>query len=466
MVKVYMIDDKMQKQSAFKDVLKAASALSRDRNIGVEFIAGFSDDVERNIGKVASIEHILSALESDGSIFLVDIMLQRPGELEQPTFAAEFPDRARKRPSFVNVVNAVDGFSELEEHLKPAAIIIKYLQYTAKPFLLVSLETRGQDIAQLERHLGNLGHHGHDFPLAHTDPATTVTRSVVTDWAEKLLSLVDPLVLVRAVSKDWFKYNSGVGWNNYQNNGLPHQLAGDALNDSANYRNCLNSILPIGGAEVSWWNSKRSWSALHSATKTFCGSHPDWMGDDPRYALSLAGVYWLFLLAVRTRFPANLAACLVPDWSCFFNNFDGGKARNAWRFVPRQFPPAAETSVRSIYEYFVSIITREVDESFSITRILWPTQDNPRLAFVLNWSPDNIRKYASDVNATIAGSFTTNPPSVSMSRGTTVGAYMRLLIATQSSKIGFGSFGSVRLYEDEIDESLVGVIEFKGSPCA
>lgn len=458
MTKVYMIDDNALKQGAFQAILVRANELSKERGRGIQFSCGYSDDEARLIGTNASTDVILESLRKDG-IFLVDIILQKPGTEETPPFSSHFPSAARNCSGFKSVIAQVDSCDNLPPKLRPAAIIIKYLQAAGKPFLLASTDSTGADLQALRQNLGDLGRdEERDFPL---DVTTNYGVASVARWAEKLLSLIDPLTMVKERTKDWFSLNPLSGWTTYDANGLPHELTLHAAEDHQGHEQSIRKILPTLPQDVQWWAAKSNVRAMHEATKTFCGSHAEWMGASPDRPLSLAGIYWVFLMAVQAHAPASVSSCLVKDWSSFFSPSRDITANHALTFLRRQTPKSAEHAVRSLYEFFASIVTNKRDGTFAIAEVVWPRQGLPHLEFQLNWNPDDVAAFEGAVSDRIADAIEPGNGLRSLPREKASGAYLRFLVAAQATRDGFGALGAVRLVTNT-SGSQVGTIVFEG----
>ena len=133
-----------------------------------------------------------------------------------------------------------------------------------------------------------------------------------------------------------------------------------------------------------WWADEGCAVALHEGLKSVVGNHAEWMGEASDKPLSLAGVYFLMLVALHNNAPsgANLELLHVKNWKCFHRQQQGSDPggtsfdeQSLLQFLPWQGQSWAERSVRTLYRIFSALAVKKGTQQFGVLEFRQPSSE-------------------------------------------------------------------------------------------
>lgn len=456
---VYMIDDGETKQACFLQILDHVNKLAPDYGFRNGFSEGFGRDPVEARKLALTPERLWKALEDEKGIYLVDLeLIAASGEdLNVEGFLDAFDSttdplfsdisKCYKELLYANATKPV--VLKALERFVVAVHILLYCRAKNKPTLLVSIQPGGGLIPAIkDLNLATLA--GEQFPS--WDPNEyPISSQEIERWAQLILSLPNPLDRVKSQTSNWFSEKFDGGWRSLEEDGLPHNTDGWTKVTIEQHRDFVRGVFPHFPDK--WWENKVKADALHQCLKTIVGAHAQWMGNYGDHYLSLGGAYLLFLLALWQKFPEQSEQFLVSDWTCFCTLIsERGKKNSKMEPLPflgnQQDQEVANWSVRSLYDFFVNIVTLEDGVTLGISNFSPPTKDKPYFSLKLLWSPENFQKFAGGIQSKIGDAFR-GKDHVKFPKGKSVTSLLRFLVASQIRDSGFGAKGTIRLEDDD-----------------
>lgn len=460
---VYMIEDLEDKQACFLRILEYANALAKDAGLSESFEPGFSSVPKDAREAALRSADLWKALEDDRGIYLIDLDLVSADESFLDRFDTDedavysevnacYEELRKTQATKTLVSKALDDYAI-------AVHILLYCKLKRKPALLVSTQPSAALVSEVRR-LNLATSANETFPQ---DPNNLEPETVDT-WARLLLGLSDPLNRIKGLTSGWFAKKKGVEWRNFREDGLPHDPDGWKEIDISGHRDHVSSVFP--NFPQRWWDDELKATALHECLKTAIGAHAQWMGRFHDKPLSLGGAYLFFLLALWQKHPSMKDEFLVDDWTCFCTVTPNKKVV-PHSFLGYQHPECAERSVRSLYEFFLSIVDLGDGQTIGLSEFIPPRKGRPYFCLRLNWSPEDFRKIAIELQTKIEEGFK-NQAGLALPQGKTVGAFLRFLVASQIRDRGFGAKGVLCIDDDTNaltkDKCLLKIGQFDALP--
>ena len=271
-MKIYFIDDNMDKHGTFLRIMDEAMTLAPDLNIE----AGFGTDKESSYKNAMNAESLTKALKDENGIYLVDFGLTG---LDQRALHDEFGNDAGWT-SAINKYNkslSLGGdVADLLDIFPNASKIILFLKERERKFLTVSVQPLGHQIDGLHEILSvEQNKPWIAFPYDLRDTETNRKK-----WAQIIVGFYDILTRIRLRTSGWFTNESR----------MPHEFN---LITIEKHREIVKDV--FSWMPDQWWENKVSAQSLHQNLKTAVGEHADWMGKYSDKALSLGGVLFWFL---------------------------------------------------------------------------------------------------------------------------------------------------------------------------
>jgi hypothetical protein len=458
-MRVYMIEDGIDKQKWFLLMLRKANVLAADVGLGVSFESGFGDDAFRS-SQICSRtpSHLMESLRAPDAIYLVDlkllespedrggllVLMQEAPEVWAQRAARKYLQLAPEPTVDTALGQTLSGLASTAEQYALSTLLLLAAKELGRPVLFVSTQGSWGDVTNIKE-AGLATVPSEAFPS--TDPELCEEQkkqAYILNWAKRIIAMVNPLDRLRVVSANWFKLGVETGWQSTATDGLPHDPDPEWQRLTlAEHRECVGQAFPW--SPESWWRNTKLAEALHRCLKASVGYHAQWMGEDPRYGLCLGGAYLLFLLAIAQKFPESVYEFLVVDWNAF--TFSVNDYMRPIPFLPSQESEDADRSVRTLYELFCTILPlKDRPEQLAVAGIEGPFNGQAYFRLKLKWSVEQIAECTATINSSIEDAFTKD--YLTLPRGKTVGAFLRFLICSQSRRVGMGAIGSIALDKD------------------
>jgi hypothetical protein len=394
-MKAFMINDNLHEQQWFARVLAEANQQHVDDTIEL----GWGDDADKATASSVTGQNIFDALMEENAIYIVDLNL---GESDAEAAGL---DRLLRTSHESWAVRASEQYHMLRDrgrdHLSDvcashpiASMVLLASRLRHSPTILTSNEGKGSRIAAIREANWALDYWAL-FPRENpAQLSESEVGEIIKVWANRLLSLLDPLRQLCRHTKSWFKSNPDNGWR-YDRDGLPHNLVGGALADLVGHELCFRRAFRWLPEKVGWWRSQEQALAFHEVLKHSVGHHASWMGIGKRNPFPLGGAYLLLLIAIGRRFPNKVEPWCQIDWTRFIEH---GLPIS---FLPSQELEDAERAVRCLFEFFSEVVVLKVPAAslpeLGVSDIKVPEPGQRAFEVSLAWSTSQIEKFIADL---------------------------------------------------------------------
>lgn len=443
-MKVFMIDNNLNKQNWFLLILEKLNGLARERGLNIAFEAGLGSNVEEAGEKARDAVEIFAALRESNAIYLLDITLEEDEE-QGPALLAKLqqsgdPAMVAGAEKYQAIRAAGNGLAGIAK--KYPLMLLALLCCRTRPTMLVSTDTVNSIVTKVKQSgLAKVAYDGFpDDDPKRTDPESRT--KIVREWAEYILALLDPLDLLKNRTGNWFSKEIGSGWRSAALDGLPHN-PNWAQFDRTQHMATVKDVLHW--APDSWWENDEKASVLHECLKHIIGRHAEWMAEGGDRELCLGGAYLVFLLALAQRFPGELPRFLAADWKPFAL-VQGGTAKPTF-FLPSQWQADAERSIRALYAFFSAVIPLKSDQQkLGVTEISLPATDKPFFRLKLDWAATELSACGSAIGRMVDTGVATE--TLPLPQAKTTGAFLRFSLTSCVRKRGLGPVGTVSIGRD------------------
>jgi hypothetical protein len=449
-----MIDDSGAKFSWFEPIVKACDQILRGRGSPICILAPqlgdcitrpplTVDDCKRLAVNSITAPEVWKAIQDDIGIYMLDLQIPevRIPETQQMITPQQFISMFEhgEAPG-LETARALAQLPKLgsDEKLaldKPvyrvAVAVAAYLRATRKPFWLITSDAPGGDQKRFRR--------AFDLPQREPFPDMWFSDSdedltTAHEHALTLISLLDPLQMVQAVTARWFSTDLG-DKHDYIAAGLPHGWNEDRADD---HKACVKRLW--GWAPDNWWN-KTNASAFHECLKNSFGHHAGWMGNKADRPLTLAGCYLLFLLAAEQKAQSEIRRFLIDDWTVFC--LDGKPVP----FLNHQERPLAEATVRALFDFFLEIVShRDHQNRLGVDGWAPPTREARHFGLHVSWDELGRNQFAVKVNQRLRGIAQCGPTELYESKATA--HFLRFMLLSQGALHGAGSPSGIWFADD------------------
>lgn len=442
---VYMFDDTMQKQAWFLRIVEHISAKSTDVKVPRDWC-----DPTTAISLSQDANAVFQALCDEGAIgYLVDLKIPaQEQEIKKLRDLLNGHDEWAK-----NSVNRFDAYFAIQDPvfqanvLRPeyqfAILILSAIHCLGKPAMLVSTLAEGgvrDQIEALNLHTFSYG----GFPTWTSPNGTADDLQTIGEWPLRIAGLIDPLDRVNLITEGWFSKDKPA-WQNFENDGLPHNVESLTEPEWQSYQKYLSSKLAFLVVSSETWKSNDERKALHACLKHSFGSFAKWTGNSTADKdICLASVLLLLLLVISRSFPDQTSKFVSNlKWTSFL--ITDGQPHPF--FENSQNPEMAAKTVRCIFNLFSSIvILKNSNNQIGITEICAPRDNEGYFRIGVAWTSDQIKNacqmFQRDYAIQAAESEALCFPSAKF-----LGNYVKLLLLTQSGENQLGSRGGIWLDE-------------------
>jgi hypothetical protein len=428
-MRVYFFDDREAKQESFLKALSLTNRLAQKAS-GIE--GQFSDGFEGAGTKILKQPGALLRAATSGSdaVCLIDLDFPEHFQVTAQIWESIPATRHAEVERLFLQLKEAPGYDK-NFSLGVTLLCVCFVWKT--PAIIVSTRGFAGLIASIVA-LGALGNivWPDDKGLSEDDPR-------IRQVAEILLGFIEPLTAIEAKTGTWFQYYD------WQPGALPHdyQVVGST---PERHMEVVRQVFPwfprswwgVGASEETAAENESRIVDLHETLKTLCGHYASWMAASSGRPLSIGGAYLLLLLAMKQQFPnwptkARESDIFVPAMSLF--------PLQRW-FLPPQEHDDAKRTVTALFSLFRMIIPVKdtLPAECAIEKIsLLSDQSGFRVR--LGWTESQRKAMGEALSSHIKN----NEDMVRTPSGKVIGALLRFNAASQVSKGGFGSPGTVFL---------------------
>lgn len=434
-MKVYMVDDNINKQTNFLKILEVANLRLSSQGSDLILEPGFGNDPRIAQESSVTPSDLCHAIGNREGIFLVDLGLNpHDGSIRDLSDTLVATGQVWASAALANHEAMVQHPDEVvRDTATRFALAIQLLcccKTAGQPAILVSTDTAGKHVACVKDLELVVPETTGPFPSQKSG----VSQSSLEAWAGCILGLVDEIDRLKNSTQHWFRNRYDRSrWN--ETMGLPHDLEDMPLGD---HQAIVRRVLPW--APPDWWSDRSATMALHQNLKFSVGSCAQWMSMEGQNPFPLGGVYLLMLVAVAQRLPEAISQILIPDWKPFYS--DGWPLP----FFPSQNHIDAQASVRALYEFFCLARIVKGTSRPAFERVTPPSQAERAMRVQLAWTPQQTMALAAAFSESIRAALGNHALDLPPAKSTA--ALTKVILASNARKDGIGPLGSIMLGEN------------------